>query len=96
MAVLGYLPKLKSGLELAFGADFLAWFFHTNAPYLILYQLTKFQCHIFFFLNVSNKTTYQVLVYTVDDVISFKIYLLSSSKALTEGRKWGEVRKTKI
>ena len=43
MAVLGYLPKLKSGLELAFGADFLAWFFHTNAPYLILYQLTKFQ-----------------------------------------------------
>ena len=43
MAVLGYLPKFKSGLELSFGADFLAWFFHTNAPYLILYQLTKFQ-----------------------------------------------------
>ena len=22
--------------------------FHTSVPYLILYQLTKFQCHIFF------------------------------------------------
>ena len=33
MAVLGYLPKLKRGLGLAFG---------TNIPYLILYQVTKF------------------------------------------------------
>ena len=48
MAVLGYLPKLKRGLRLAFGAYFLHCFFHTNAPFLILYQLTKLQCHIFF------------------------------------------------
>ena len=44
MAVLGYLIKLKRGLELTFGARF----FHTNVPCLILYQLTKFQRHIFF------------------------------------------------
>ena len=50
MAVLGYLPKLKRGLELAFGAHFLHVFIfmYINDPYLILYQLTEFQCHIFF------------------------------------------------
>ena len=48
MTVLGYLPKLKRGLELTFGAHFLRGFFHANAPYLIPYQLTKFQRHIFF------------------------------------------------
>ena len=47
MAVLGYLAKLKSGLGLAFGAHFLHDF-HENAPYLILYQWTKFQCHTLF------------------------------------------------
>ena len=30
-----------------FWCTFSAWFFHTNAPDLILYQLTKFQRHIF-------------------------------------------------
>ena len=30
-----------------FWCTFSAWFFHTNAPYLTLYQLTKFQRHIF-------------------------------------------------
>ena len=48
MAILGYLPKLKSSLELAFGAYFLHDFFYTNSPYLVLYQWTKFQCHVFF------------------------------------------------
>ena len=45
IAVLGYLEKLKLGLGLAFGAHFLHDFFHENAPYLILYQWAKFQCH---------------------------------------------------
>ena len=48
MAVLGYLPKLKRGLELVFRSHFPHVFFHSNAPYLTLYQLTKFQRHIFF------------------------------------------------
>ena len=45
MTVLGYLPKLKEGLGLAFGAHFLYDFFHKNVFYLILYQWAKFQCH---------------------------------------------------
>ena len=48
MAALGYLPKLKGGLGIAFGADFLHDFFHKNVFYLILYQRSKFQCHISF------------------------------------------------
>ena len=40
MPVLGYLPR---ALELAFGAHFLHDLF-MQMPY----QLTKFQCHIFF------------------------------------------------
>ena len=50
MAVLGYLPKLKRSLDVAFGAHFQHdfFFFHKNVPYLILYQLTKFQCPNFF------------------------------------------------
>ena len=48
MAVLGYLPKLKEGLGLAFGAHFLHDFSIKNVLYLILYQWTKFQCHTFF------------------------------------------------
>ena len=34
--------KIKRGVELAFGAHFLHVFFNTNAPYLILCQLTEF------------------------------------------------------
>ena len=48
MAVLGYLAKLKRGLELAFGAYFLHDFSIKNVPYLILYQWTKFQCQTLF------------------------------------------------
>ena len=47
MVVFGYLPKLKWGLQLVFSAHF-CMIFHKNAPNLIFYQLTKFQCHIFF------------------------------------------------
>ena len=51
MAVLRYLLKLKRSLGLAFGANFL----HKNVPYLILYQLTKIQCHSFFLLKISKQ-----------------------------------------
>ena len=47
MAILGYLSKLK-GSGISFCCTFSVWFFHTNVPYLILYQLRKFQRHIFF------------------------------------------------
>ena len=48
MAILGYLPKLQRGLGLDFGAHFFYMIFHKNVLYLILYQLTRFQCHAFF------------------------------------------------
>ena len=48
VAILGYLPKSKRGLVLALGAHSLHDFFYKNVPYLIIYQWTKFQCHIFF------------------------------------------------
>ena len=48
MAVLGYLPKLKGGLGLAFGAHFLHDFSKKMFFYLILYQQRKLQCHTSF------------------------------------------------
>ena len=48
MAVLGYLAKLEKGLGLSFQAHFLHDFPIKNVPYLILYQLTKFQRHTLF------------------------------------------------
>ena len=44
----GLFTKIKKGSGISLWASFCAWFFHKNVPYLMLYQLTKFQCHIFF------------------------------------------------
>ena len=38
--------KIKKGSGTSFWFTFFAWFLHTNAPYQVLYQLTKFQCSI--------------------------------------------------
>ena len=43
----GYLPKLKRGLELAFGAHFLRDFPVKMFFCLILYLWTMFHCHTF-------------------------------------------------
>ena len=48
MAVLSDLPKLKRGLGLASGEHFLHDLYTKMFPYLILYQLTKFQFHTLF------------------------------------------------
>ena len=50
----GLFTKIKKGSGISFRCTFCAWFFHTNLPYLILYQLRKFQRHIFFKRNQSN------------------------------------------
>ena len=44
MSLLGYLPKLKMRLGLAFGA----YFIHKNVSYSVLHQLAKFKCQNFF------------------------------------------------
>ena len=48
MAVLGYLPKLKTDLGLAFGAYFLH-------DFSVRFQLTKFQFYTFFSSQVTNQ-----------------------------------------
>ena len=53
MALLGYLLRLKRGLVLAFGAHVLYDFFIKFS--LMLYQLTKFQCHTFTPLHVIKQ-----------------------------------------
>ena len=63
---------------------FSQWFFHKNAPYLILYQWTKFQCHNF---SPSQDMEQNVLLtsnLTVDDIINFKI---CNSKTIIDREK---------
>ena len=40
--------KIKKEPGTSFCCIFAVWLFHKTVPYLILYQWTKFQCHIFF------------------------------------------------
>ena len=44
----GLINKIIAGSGINFCCTFSAWFLHTNAAFLIIYQLTKFQSHIFF------------------------------------------------
>ena len=75
MAVLGYLPKLNMGLGLVFGTYFLYDF--AIKTFLIQNLLP------FFFLKISSKMCYYVLISTIYDVINF----YSSSKAMTDRKK---------
>ena len=68
----------KKGSGINFWCIFIAWFFHKNATYLILYQLTVSTSCLYY--RVSNKMCYYILNYTIDDVINFKIYLQSFPK----------------
>ena len=62
MAILGYLAKLKGGLGLAFGAHFLHDFLYKCSIFnaLLMDKVTMSQPH--FFLKISNKMYYQVLI----------------------------------
>ena len=86
MAVLGYIPTVKRGLTLAFGVPFLYDFSIKNVFYYRLYQLTKFQCHIFF---PSKDIKQNVIKFLFRKLLtsSTKIYLWSSSKAMADMEK---------
>ena len=86
MAVLGYIPTVKRGLTLAFGVPFLYDFSIKNVFYCRLYQLTKFQCHIFF---PSKDIKQNVIKFLFRKLLtsSTKIYLWSSSKAMADMEK---------
>ena len=43
----GLFTKIKKGFGASFWSTFSVWFLH-KIFYVILYQLTKFQCHTFF------------------------------------------------
>ena len=62
MAVLGYLAKLKRGLGLAFGAHFL--FDFSIKLFLIQFSINgqSFYVTPYFFLKISNKMCYEVLI----------------------------------
>ena len=44
----GLYTKTKKWSDTSFWCSISAWFLHKKCFYYILYQLTKFQCHIFF------------------------------------------------
>ena len=93
MDVLGYLSELKSSLGVTFSAHFLHNFSVKMFSYLILYQLIKFECYTLF---PSQDTKQNVLLsfhQTIDDAIKFKIYLRSSSKAMTDRERKRRRRK---
>ena len=48
MAGLGLFTKIKKGSGTSFLGIVFAWFFRKNISYLILHELTKFQCRTFF------------------------------------------------
>ena len=47
LSYFGLFTKIKKDSGTSFWCMFSQWFFDKNAPYLILYQWTKFQCHTF-------------------------------------------------
>ena len=94
MTVLGYLPKLKEGLGLAFGAHFLYDFFHKNVFYLILYQWAKFQCHAF-----PRYQTIYVIEFIFTQLMMSQTIRFMLDQPLRQwltGRKKGEDGNTKI
>ena len=64
-----------------------AWFFHKNVPYLILFHLTKFQCHIFSFWRYQTKCAIKFL---------FRQLLNHSLRQWLIGKNWREVGNTNI
>ena len=52
--------------------------------------------YLFCFSKYQTKSVIKVLTETIDDVINFKVYLQSSSKAMADRKKKGEDGNTKI
>ena len=94
MAVLGYLPKLKRSLGLAFGAHVLHVFSAKVSLFNTL-SMTKFQYHTFFPSQDIKQNVLLSSYLAIDDVINFKIYLQTTSKAMTGREKKRQGRKYK-
>ena len=77
----GLFNTIKNESWTSFLCTFSAWFFHKNVPDLVLYQLTKFQCHTFFLPKKLNKMFYKFFFRQLMLSINFKTYLQSTSVA---------------
>ena len=83
----GLFTKFKKGSGTSFWCTFLHDFRIRNGLYLIVYHWTKFQCHTFF-LSQDVKQNVSLSSYLdSDDFINFKIYLGSTSKAMSDREK---------
>ena len=89
--------KIKEGSWTGFGCITSAWFFHVNISYVILYQLTKFQCHIF--LVSSRCQTKCVIRILFRHMLTSKTLRFILNHPLSQwltGKNWGEVGNTKF
>ena len=86
-AVLAYIAKLKGGLGLAFGSQFLHYFSIKMFFIWYSYNGQNFNVTPYFVLKISSKMCYLVLTYTVDGIINFKILFGSSAKAMADREK---------
>ena len=90
----GLFTKIKKGSGTSFWCTFSAWLFHKNVPYLILYQWTKFQFHIFF---PSQDIKQHVLLSSyLDSWWRYKLEDLSSINLLSNGGQGEKERKREI
>ena len=79
----GLFTKIKKGSRTSFCCKFSTWFFHRNVPYLILYQLPKFQCHNFF----PSQDIKQNVLFNSCLNNWCKIYFRSSSETMANRKK---------
>ena len=87
MAVLDYLSKWKRYSGTSLCCTFSVWFVHKNVLHLIFYLWTKLQCDNVFPSHDIKQHMLLSYYLTADDVINLKIYLGSSSKAMTDREK---------
>ena len=87
----GLFIKIRSGSRTTLWCTYSAWFFLKNVPYLILYQLIKFQCHSYLFFP-SQDIKQNVLSSYLDKWWFWKLYnqLWSSSKAMVNRKREGK------
>ena len=87
---------IKKGSGTSFWCTFPVWFFHKNVFHLILYQLSKFQCHTFF---LSRDIKWNVLSSYLDSWWRHELLRFILVQALRQwltGRERGEDENTKM
>ena len=92
----GLFTKVKKRSGNSLWYTFSTWFSNKNVPYLILYQWTKFQCHIFFLLKIPNKMCIKFLLRQLMASQTLRFIFNQSLKQWLTGRKKVEDGNTKF